>query len=204
LQKQQAFEDWINDPQMQKKFAADLQAQTQQFESDIQAVAMDHAKRMEQAKADPSAPVPTLQPPPTPNLLELTPLRWMKWWNAPRHMSEFLKWANDDHVRAIIAQNPLALQLLNAHMDEISQNMPKAPAEPPKVNFSFAEDAMQDPEVRQYFEQTTGVSPTPAPAPRPQAVKPVGGAGRAMANSNSNSAPAGNKGQQEQGMKKAA
>jgi hypothetical protein len=204
LQKQQAFEDWINDPKAVQKFAQDFQAQTQQFEQDIQAVSLDHAKRINEAKANPDAPIPELQAPPTPNMLDLTPLRWMKWWNAPRHMSEFLKWANGDHVRAIIAQTPLALQILNAHMDEMNANMPQAPAEPPKVNFSFAEDAMGDPEVRQYFEKTTGVTPSAVPTPKPEKVKKAAGGARAMKNSNDNSAPAGNKGQQEPGLKKAA
>jgi hypothetical protein len=203
LQKQQAFEDWINDPKAQQKFAQDFQAQTQTFEADIQAVTLDHAQRMNDAKTNPDAPIPDIQMPPTPNMLDLTPLRWMKWWNAPRHMAEFLKWANDDHIRSIVAQNPLALQMLDAHMDQIAQNLPKAPAEPPKVNFSFAEDAMQDPEVRQYFEQTTGVNPTPVPVQKPEP-KQSGGAGKAMGNSNDNSGPAGNKDQQEPGMKKAA
>jgi hypothetical protein len=62
---------------------------------------------------------------------------------------------------------------------------------------------MQDPEVRQYFEKTTGVSPTPVPAKKPEP-KPSGGAGQAMGNSNDNSAPAGNTAQKEPGAKKAA
>jgi hypothetical protein len=202
LQKQQAFEDWIIDDKNLQVFVQQFQAQTQQFEKDIDAVTMDHAKAINEAKANPEAPVPEFEPPQPPNMLELTPLRWMKWWNASRHMSEFLKWANDDHIRKIVSENPLALELLNAHMDEINANMPKAPAEPPKVNFSFAEDAMQDPEVRQYFEQTTGVTPGPPPKQKPEAKEPAG-AGRAMKNSNDNSGPAGNKDQQEPGAKAA-
>jgi hypothetical protein len=204
LQKQQAFEDWIINPEAQQKFALDLDAQTKQFEADIEAMTMDHAQQINEAKTNPDLPIPEFQPPPMPNMLALTPLRWLKWWSAQRHMSEFLKWANDDHVRKIIGENPLALQLLEAHMDEIGQNIPKAPAEPPKVNFSFADEALQDPEVRQYWEQTTGVTPTPPPVPKPEQVKESGGAGKAMGNSNDNSGPAGNKKQQEPGLKKAA
>jgi hypothetical protein len=109
-----------------------------------------------------------------------------------------------------MAKNPSALQLLSTHLQQIQQNMPKAPAEPPKVNFSFAEDAMGDPEVRQYFEQTTGVTPTAAPTPKPQAPKAgppdkgPAGAARAMRNSNDNSGPVGNKPQPEPGLAKAA
>ena len=217
LQKQQAFEDWINDPMAQQKFAQDLKVQTEKFQADIQTAQTTHAAEMIDAKQHTDGPIPDFQPPPTPSMLELTPLKWMPWWNAPRHMAEFLKWTNDDHVRAIIGKNPLAFQLLTAHMQEISQNMPQAPAEPPKVNFSFAEDAMVDPEVRQYFEKSTGVTPTAAPAPKPEAPKGGNfggdgqgkdgggqGAGRGMKNSNDNSAPAGNKPQPEAGSGKAA
>ncbi len=200
LQKQQAFEDWIQDPQAQQAFVQAFQQQTQQFESDIQASALAHHQQMMTAKVSPDAPVPQYQAPQPPDMLALTPLRWMKWWKAEVHMSEFMKWANDDHIRKIIGENQMALTLLETHLEQIGLNMPQAPAEPPKVNFSFAEDAMADPEVRQYFEKTTGVTPSAPPQPKPDAKpdnKGVAGGARAMKNSNDNSAPAGNKGQQE-------
>jgi hypothetical protein len=137
-----------------------------------------------------------------PNMLDSTPLKWMPWWNAPIHLKEFIKWTNDDHIKAILEKDQLAFALLSAHMQELNQNMPQAPSEPPKVNFSFAEDAMQDPEVRSYFEKTTGTPPS-APPPKPAAKpdgKGVAGAARAMKNSNDNSAPAGNKPQKPQGQ----
>lgn len=199
LQKQQSFEEWINDPQAQQKFVQDFQAQTDQFQQAIQHAQQQHAQGIAQAKADPSAPIPEFQAPQSPDMLALTPLKWMPWWKAPIHMSEFMKWANDDHIRAILGKMPLAFQLLSAHMQAIGQNMPQQPSEPPKISFSFAEDGMQDPEVRQYFEKTTGVTPSAAPTPKPVVKPPTSGgagAGRAMKNSNDNSGPAGNKGQQ--------
>lgn len=202
LQKQQAFEDWIVDPQAQKAFAIGFQAQTKKFENDVQIAQLQHKDDVTKAAVDPTAPVPVLQAPPTPSLLELTPLKWMKWWNASRHMSEFLKWANDDHVRKIIAENPLAIQLLDAHMDEISKNIIRPPVDMPKITYAFSDASMVDPEVRQYFEDITHVQHTDPPAPQPGAEP--SGAGRAMKNSNDNSAPAGNKKQPEAGMKKAA
>lgn len=207
LQKQQEFEEWVVDPAAQQQFAMAFKQQTDQYQQDIAAVSIDHAQQMETAKANPDAPIPEMQMPPPPDMLALTPLRWMKWWKAPVHLSEFFKWANDDHIRALIKQNQLVITLLETHMQQIMDNMPKAPAEPPKVNFSFAEDAMQDPEVRQYFEQTTGVTPAEAPKQKPSEKEGSGGgvgAGRAMKNSNDNSAPAGNKKQPEQGQAKAA
>lgn len=200
LQKQQAFEDWIADQKAQLAFAQQFEAQTQKFEADVTVMQTKYAQETAQSKGDPTAPIPQMQAPQPPNPLELTPLRWMPWWSAPRHMSEFLKWSNDDHVRALIAQNPLVFQLLSEHLQEITKNMPQAPADIPRISFAFSDTAMVDPEVRQYFEKVTGVTPS---APPPVQKDNAAGAGRAMKNSNDNSAPAGNKGQQESGKKAA-
>jgi hypothetical protein len=215
LKKQQAFEDWINDPKALAGFQQAFQAQTMQFEQAMQAQEVSHKAGIAIAKADPNAPVPKVVPIPPPDPLALTPLAWKPWWNAQVHLNQFIKWTNDDAVDALLVQpqkGQLVTQLLTAHMQQIQQNMPQAPAEPPKVNFSFSEDAMQDPEVRQYFEKTTGVTPSPVPEKKPE-VKSGGtgqpgekpaGAGRAMKNSNDNSAPVGNKAQPEPGLSKAA
>jgi hypothetical protein len=202
LQKQQAFEDWMNNPQAQQMFMQTLQQQQTQFQQQLEMAQSKFKVDAAHAHVDETAPIPQFQPPQMPNMLDSTPLKWMPWWNAPIHLKEFIKWTNDDHIKAILAKNQLAFALLSAHMQELNQNMPQAPSEPPKVNFSFAEDAMQDPEVRSYFEKTTGTPPS-APPPKPAAKpdgKGVAGAARAMKNSNDNSAPAGNKPQKPQGQ----
>lgn len=103
LQKQQAFEQWVADPAaVQQALMAGSQA--------VQGAAM------EAETADPMA-----QQPKMPSMLDFTPLKWRKWYNAAVHKQEFLKWANSDKIRELCLseQGPAVEELLTAHLMEM-------------------------------------------------------------------------------------
>ncbi len=212
LQKQQAFEDWVIVPGNVQKLVATVQQQQMQYEQAIEAAKTAQTVGLQVAAADPLKPMPqpVQMPPEPPSILATTPLKWLPWFNAAIHLQEFLKWANDDHIRELMTTQPIVVTLLTQHMQEIQAAMPvpQQPAEKPKVSFAFSGADLTDPQVRQAFDEAAGVmgptgSPKPIPnqAPKPEPSKPGGdkpqGAGKAMENSNNNSAPAGNKAQPE-------
>ena len=206
LQKQQAFETWIADPKNLQILVQTVQQQQNAYQQQVQVTQQHQERNIAVAQANPALPMPPpmQMPPPPPSILESTPLKWQPWYSAAVHMQEFLKWANDDHVRDLLTQTPMTQKLLEIHMQEISAAMPQPPQpiEKPKVSFAFTAVDLADSEVRQAFEEATGVTaPQKPPTPNaPAAVaggKEPAGAGRAMKNSNDNSAPAGNKPQPE-------
>jgi hypothetical protein len=210
LQKQQAFEAWVADQGQVQKFVAAQQLMQQQQAGLIQQAQLQHTIQANRAAADPTAPLPQpVQVPPAPSPLQGSPLQWYPWYNAQIHLTEFMKWANDDEIRQLLAQNPIVEKLLTMHLQEIQQNLPQPPVqqEVPKISFNFAGADLADPQVRQAFDKADSLpvqSPPKAPPPMPpnpgKAPAKVG-AGRAMNNSNRNSAPAGNTEQPVPGMK---
>lgn len=211
LQKQQAFEQWIAIPASVPAFIQMVQADQAQYQ---EAIAQEKTKQLVLAQLPPqpgqTAPPPVNIPPP-PSPLDHTPLKWRKWYNGAVHFQEFIKWANDDAVRQLMATIPLAEKLLDMHLQEIQQAMqpPPAPPDPPKISLALAGADLADPQVRQMFDMAEGFAPpAPKPQPAPSAgptpnpgggTPKKGGAGSAMRNSNANSAAAGNTNQPEPG-----
>lgn len=179
LQKQQAFEDWASDPQAMQQSMQEAQQAMVQYQ---QEVAQQVTQQQQQAHSVPlggQMPPPPQAPPP-PSILQFTPLKWRMWYNARIHMQEFMKWANGDSVRDLLAQNPKLEPLLDQHLQEIQQNVTPAMAEPPKVQFTFNGQDLADPQVRQLFDKVEALPPgDPSMTPKPEPKQPVG-AGSAM------------------------
>lgn len=116
LQKQQAFEEWIQDTAGVQKWAMATQQKAQMFEA-AQAEVQKTAAAM---PPDPTTGMPTQAPavtPPSP--LDGTPLKWRPWFNAVIHEQEFMKWANSDVIRQLIQEKPEVDGLLEAHLMEM-------------------------------------------------------------------------------------
>ncbi len=198
LQKQAAFEQWVQQPQLVQQTMKLAQAQQTAYEQAIQVAQQRSAVELGAAK-DPAVPMPqpVQPPPPPPSVLDSTPLKWYPWYDAQIHMQEFIKWAQDDHIRELMKTNKLVEQFLIQHLQEIQGHIPKVkdPKTEPKVAFTFDAAALADPQVRELFDSVEGItSPVPpgAPGARPasqpqQGQKPAQGAARAMKNSNQNS-----------------
>ncbi len=131
LQKQDAFEKWV----INKKAVAQAVMLAQQQQQLYQQQLTVHQQATSQQLAgstDPKNPLPAPLPlpPPPPSPLDGTPLRWQPWYNAQIHLQEFLKWANDDHIRELMTTNPAVENFLRMHMQEILAAMPQ-PVAPP-------------------------------------------------------------------------
>lgn len=131
LQKQQAFEEWVVNPKLVQAAAVLAQEQLAIYAQQIQIFQKQTAQQLA-GTTDPANPLPApVQPPaPPPSPLDSTPLKWRPWYNAQIHLQEFLKWANDDRVRELLAKVPAAEEFLKLHMAEIVQNLPQPPALP--------------------------------------------------------------------------
>lgn len=105
LQKQDAFEEW----------AGNNAAMLMSYQKTEQDVAKYEAALAQTQDID------LLGPPPSP--LDNMPLQWMPWWNASIHKQEFLKWANGDSVRELLAKNPGLKNILATHLGEIDQHL---------------------------------------------------------------------------------
>lgn len=132
LQKQQAFEDWIADPQNVQAFVAQAKQEQAFYTQEVQAYDAARtavSQQMPGAAADPTRPLPPVpQPPPAPPaMLAGTPLEWFPWYNASIHMQEFLKWANDDHIRELSKTVPITVEMLKLHMQEIQAALAPPP-----------------------------------------------------------------------------
>lgn len=106
LQKQQAFEEWVMDPNQVNTFimgTVDAQAQYQ-----------DSLQRA----TDPNQPMPV---PPSP--LANSPLEWLPWYNPIIHKQELMKWANSDRMREMFQTTPVAKELVKMHLAEIDNAM---------------------------------------------------------------------------------
>jgi hypothetical protein len=121
LQKQQAFEEWIIQPQNQQ-MATQLVIQ---FQTELAAQQQAITTQMQQMKASGDPNVMPAQPPQPPaSPLLQTPLKWRPWYRATVHFSEFLKWANGDTIRQLLLQpkvGPIVEALLSLHQKDIEQ-----------------------------------------------------------------------------------
>jgi len=112
LQMHQAFEEWVVNPE-----------QVQALVKQAQQAQMQHQQALEQAAAVPVSEEPGSMPPPlpeAPSMLKDTPLEWMPWYSPLVHRQEVMKWANSDHMREIFQAQPMARELVKAHLAEIS------------------------------------------------------------------------------------
>lgn len=114
LQKQQAFEEWLGDPQAQEQSMMLAEQQLGQYQQDM-AAAPPPPEEVDPATG---AVVPPQVPPP-PSQLATTPLKWLPWYNPIIHRSEFMKWANSDRMREMLKTTPVAEQLLTTHLQEM-------------------------------------------------------------------------------------
>lgn len=149
LQKQQAFEEWAMNPQAQQQTMQQAQQAFAQFEQQLAAVPPAPVDPLNPAAAPPQLPTP-------PNVADFTPLKWKPWYHPQIHRQEFLKWANGDRVRELLATNPGLESILVAHLEQIdAAGMQQAMQEagPPKQTPSSG--AMQ----RSNTESTTGIVP---------------------------------------------
>lgn len=102
LQKQQAFEEWVINPQNAGAFVQQATMKVQQYQ---QALA---------GATDPNMPMP-----PAPELLVGTPLELLPWYQKNIHKGELLKWANSDRMREIFSTVPVAKEMVKMHLQEI-------------------------------------------------------------------------------------
>ena len=138
---------------------------------------------------------PPPQPPPPPDALAFTPLKWLKWYNAPIHLREFLKWANADTIRQLITDNPALVQVLEQHLLAIRQNMPPPPPQPARVTYAMTGPDLADPQVREGYDRAAALPPgDPSQTPprvgtiaNPQVVIAEPAKGGAMERSNTES-----------------
>ena len=108
LQKQQAFEEWAQNPQAVQQVGMALQGEFQNY-----------AVAAQQAQPDPLTGQPVGIPPEPPVVNKGTPLKWYPWYKASIHKQEFLKWANSDRVRLLLKTQPGLEMFLTAHLQDI-------------------------------------------------------------------------------------
>jgi hypothetical protein len=178
LQKQDAFEEWIQQTEIVQQWAMERMTAQQEFDA-------QQAMQMEQfaatAQPDPMTgmmPQPPVVAPPSP--LEGSPLEWMDWYNPIIHEQEFLKWANGDTVRELIAGDAKVKGLLQAHLMEI--RIAKQELAMGVIGGQMLNDAQ------------LSVGASAQPGAQQQA---PGGAGAAMANANRESTQGNEPGQAE-------
>ena len=118
LQKQEAFEEWIQDTATVQQWAQEAVVKQQEFDMQQEATMLQYQST---ARPDPATGMmpPPPQPATPPSPLEGSPLEWLDWYNPVIHELEFLKWANSDVVREMIAKDQKVKGLLKAHLMEI-------------------------------------------------------------------------------------
>jgi hypothetical protein len=119
LQKQNAFQDFIADPQKVALMTRALQIQQGMVQTQQQQLAL--GQQQMQATGQPAQP-----PPPLPNVLIGTPFEWLEWYNPVIHRQEFLKWANSDRIRDLLKQpqvGQIVKALMTLHLQEITQKL---------------------------------------------------------------------------------
>jgi hypothetical protein len=114
LQKQQAFEAWVADPQAQAESMQQAEQALMGYEQQLAAIPPQEAQ-MDPATG--AAIEPPLPPPPSP--LASTPLKWLPWYSPVIHRQEFMKWANSDRIREMLKGSPQLEGLLVMHLQEI-------------------------------------------------------------------------------------
>ncbi len=122
LQKQQAFEEWVVNPQLVKQFMVQAQQAQQQFAGQLQQAQQQQAQ-LAAAPMQPGVPVPPAPPLQAPSVLEGSPLMWKPWYNPVIHRQELLKWANSDNMRELFQSNQIAEKLVTAHLADIDAQM---------------------------------------------------------------------------------
>jgi hypothetical protein len=173
LQKQQAFEQWLQDPKALMQFMQGQKQVMDQYQGQMQQAEAKFKVDAAAAKVSEDQPVPTFQaPPPPPPPTEMTPLKWLPWYNPEIHMQEFIKWANGDSISQLLQKFPFAVSILQAHMQEIQGAMPKPQPEQkaPTMSFAFTDQSLGDPQVRAVFDQLTGQPVENLPAVQKTAV----------------------------------
>lgn len=111
LQKQQAFEEWAEDPQAQ---LASQQAYEKKAQEQMALLSSQPAPTPDPLTG--IAPPPMLPPPVM--AVTTTPLALKPWFNVLIHRQEFLKWANGDRAKSLLA-TPGVDALMEAHLQEI-------------------------------------------------------------------------------------
>lgn len=142
LQKQDAFEKWVMNLAVVKAAVAIAGEQQAVYEDALQKWDATTSQQLA-GSTDPTNPLPAPlpMPPPPPSPLDGTPLKWQPWYSAQIHLQEFLKWANDDHIRELMVTNAAVEGFLRMHMQEIIAAMPQ-PTEPPPAPAQGAGMAM--------------------------------------------------------------
>ncbi len=145
LQKQQAFEEWIKEPQNQMaamQLIQQYQLELQQYADQMAQQAATPAPMSPDGGMMPPPPAaPAAPPPPLPvSPMAQTPLKWRRWYRANIHFNEFLKWANSDDIRELLNDKkvgPVIEALLTLHQQDIEaailEQNPPAPAGPPNA-----------------------------------------------------------------------
>lgn len=116
LRKQQAFEEWAQDPLAQQQSMVLAEQEMVQYEAEIAAIPPTPAQIDPMTGMD-MAPQPEIPPPPS--ITKHTPLAWKKWYSAPVHKQEILKWANSDRMVQLFQENPALEQVVDAAIQEI-------------------------------------------------------------------------------------
>lgn len=104
LQKQEAFELWVVNPQ-------NVQGALMQAEQAFSQWQVEAAQSPDLMTGEPTVPPPSI--------LEGTPLRWLDWYDPDVHRQEFVKWANGDRVRPLLEETQGAEAFLKQHLAEI-------------------------------------------------------------------------------------
>jgi hypothetical protein len=143
LRKQQAFEEWVMNPQAVEQSMMQAEQAVGAYEQQLAAAQppptsgqIDPKTGME-ILPDPATEqqqmAGSLPPPPSPNAF--TPLKWRPWYKADIHKQEFLKWANSDRIVEMVQTSPNVENLLVAHLADIDmalmQMMMMAAGPPP-------------------------------------------------------------------------
>jgi hypothetical protein len=115
LSKQQAFEQWLGDPQAQQKSFQEAEQAVGAYQQELEAMAPP-AVELDPATG---APLPMPPMPPAPSILASTPLKWLPWYSPSIHRSQFMLWANSDRIHEMLTQQPMTEQLLATHLQEI-------------------------------------------------------------------------------------
>jgi hypothetical protein len=168
LRKQQAFEEWAQNPKAQQQSMVLAEQDMAKYQQELAAAQPAPAPAPQvgpdgqQIPADPAAEQQAIQAalPQPPSITKNTPLAWKPWFMPEIHKQEFLKWANSDVVIELLKTNPALEALLVAHLQEI--------------DMALAEKAQA-----MAMAQAAGGAQVNIGKP--------GGSGRAMANSNKES-----------------
>lgn len=140
LQKQQAFEQWANDPQAQQQTSMEADKAFADYETKLQAVQAEPVPPVDPMNPQAPAPMPLPELPKPPSIANFTPLKWHAWYDPQIHRQEFLKWANGDKARELLMANPALDQILEAHLADIMAALAEqaqalqAAMNPPQVN----------------------------------------------------------------------